>query len=80
MKEIELYSIVEKINGREIDDMNVILPILEDIKQNDESLYNRFRSILRDYKTHLAERICDNRQQSLFDVEPLNEEEDDSNN
>lgn len=73
MNNTELYQIATSLIGKEITDMSVLVPILEDIKQNEESLYSRLRSILRDYKTHLAERICDNRQTSLFDEDETEE-------
>lgn len=67
MKDIELYAIVESTIGKEIENMASILPILEDIKKNEQNLYARLRGIIRDYKTALEERICDNRQGNLFE-------------
>lgn len=67
---IELYSIAQRAtNAHKVDDVHMLIPLLEDMKQNEKVLFARLCMLIKEYKTSLAERICDSRQYNLFGAE-----------
>lgn len=66
MKELEIYKAVSKQLDRKSIDADCIVPVIEDMKKCEPLLYNKLLTLIREYKTSLAERIMDSRQVRLF--------------
>lgn len=56
-----------KVNNKEIADHAELKPLLDDMKENDEYAYTRFRKLLNFYYRNLLQRIDENRQYDLFE-------------
>ena len=66
MKDFDLYETACKIIEHKTIDTNSIMPVIEDMKKCEPLLYNKLLTLIREYKTCLAERIMDKRQVRLF--------------
>jgi hypothetical protein len=62
---LALYN--SKVNNEEIADHADLKPLLDDMKENDEYAYTRFRKLLNFYYRNLLQRIDENRQYDLFE-------------
>lgn len=62
---LALYN--TKVNNKEIADHADLKPLLDDMKENDEYAYSRFRKLLNFYYRNLLQRIDENRQYDLFE-------------
>lgn len=66
MKDFDLYETACKIIEQKAIDAECIVPVIEDMKKCEPLLYNKLLTLIREYKTCLAERIMDKRQVRLF--------------
>ena len=66
MKDFDLYETACKIIEQKIIDTDSIMPIIEDIITNDPRIAAKLLVLLSEYKSNLAQRICDRRQLYLF--------------
>ena len=66
MKELDIYKAVSRQLERKSIDADCIVPVIEDMKKCEPILYNKLLTLMREYKTSLAERIMDSRQVRLF--------------
>lgn len=62
---LALYN--AEVNNKEIADHADLKPLLDDMKENDEYAYTRFRKLLNFYYRNLLQRIDENRQYDLFE-------------
>lgn len=74
MKPSDLYSLyMLEVKGKKKLNHLSITPILNDMQENDNALYQQFLKLLQTYKEHLEVRAEELRQQKLpfdFDNEP----------
>ena len=68
MKDFDLYETACKIIEHKSIDTDSIMPIIEDIITNDPRISAKLLVLLSEYKSNLAQRICDRRQLDLFNV------------
>lgn len=68
MKDFDLYEAACKIIEQKAIDTDSIMPIIEDIITNDPRIAAKLLVLLSEYKSNLAQRICDRRQLDLFNV------------
>lgn len=66
MKELGFYKIISRQLDRKSIDAECIVPVIDDMKKCEPLLYNKLLTLIREYKTCLAERIMDSRQVRLF--------------
>lgn len=66
MKDFDLYETACKIIEQKKIDTNNMMPIIEDIITNDPRISAKLLVLLSEYKSNLAQRICDRRQLDLF--------------
>lgn len=66
MKDFDLYETACKIIEQKTIDTDSIMPIIEDIIANDPRISAKLLVLLSEYKSNLAQRICDRRQLDLF--------------
>ena len=62
---LSLYN--AKVNNKEIANHADIVPLLDDMKANDEYAYSRLRKLFNFYYRNLLQRIDENRQFTIFD-------------